>query len=35
MGSAEDNPENASPSENLREGALEETDKENTEKEPA
>ena len=35
IGSAQDNPETAGPSENLREEALEETDKENTEKEPA
>jgi hypothetical protein len=35
IGSAEDNPETAGPSENLREEALEETDKENTESEPA
>ncbi|WP_458747102.1 hypothetical protein [Candidatus Nitrosocosmicus sp. T] len=35
IGSASDNPETAGPSENLREEALEETDKENTEKEPA
>ena len=35
IGSAEDNPETTGPSENLREEALEETDKENTESEPA
>lgn len=35
IGSAEDNPETTGPSENLREEALEETDKENTENEPA
>ena len=35
IGSAENNPETAGPSENLREEALKETDKENTEKEPA
>jgi hypothetical protein len=35
IGSAGDNPETAGPSENLREEALEETDKENTENEPA
>ncbi len=35
IGSAEDNPETAGPSENLREEALEETDKQNTENEPA
>lgn len=34
IGSAEDNPEITGPSENLREEALEETDKENTDKEP-
>jgi hypothetical protein len=35
IGSAEDNPATTGPSENLREEALEETDKENTENEPA
>ncbi len=35
IGSAEDDPETTGPSENLREEALEETDTENTENEPA
>lgn len=35
IGSAEDDPETTGPSENLREEALEETDTENTDNEPA
>lgn len=35
IGSAENNPKTTGPSENLGEEALEDTDKENTDKEPA